>query len=344
MRPFRQCAIIWLLGAVAWLALGWTCADTARAATLRVMTFNILQAGGDASNVGFHNKDFPPTRWDHVIAVIRQVDPDILCVQEPPGGDWINNTLGGTWGRAGSVYSRYLVELLAHEGRLSVARVTLPDGTTMVVGGDHWWPGAGYGPYVLQDLLRQHGAQVDAQAVEKAALATAVPHEYERPIRLLTPYLEAGEPVILAGDFNEPSHLDWTERYARLGADRWAGNPTGIPLRHKVAWPGSRRLAEAGFRDAYRLAKPDEVEHPGNTWTPIHPNGTPGREVFAEQPQDRIDMVYFHGDAFDVIDAQVVGESPETSDIVYTPWPSDHRGVVVTLRLVEPAKRDAESR
>ena len=38
-------------------------------------------------------------------------------------------------------------------------------------------------------------------------------------------------------------------------------------------------------------------------------------------------------DGATVIDAAVVGEASPASDIVVEPWPSDHRGVVVTVTL-----------
>lgn len=50
------------------------------------------------------------------------------------------------------------------------------------------------------------------------------------------------------GDFNEPSHLDWTEPAAREGKC-----PTA------VAYPTSVAIAAAGLHDAFRKLHPDEV-------------------------------------------------------------------------------------
>lgn len=303
---------------------------------VRVMSFNILQGGGDASNVGFYPEDYEPrTRWDQLIRVMRESEADILCIQEPAAGEWITNAMGPDWHRYGSIYSRFPLEGLAQENRMSVARVMLPKGQSIVVGNDHWWPGAGYGPYVVRDLLKKQGRDIDHATIRDVALKTAVPHEYERTLRLLKPYIDAGEKVVLAGDFNEPSHLDWTRRYANKGTDRWPDNATGVPLRFEVAWSGSRHLAEAGLRDTYRIIKPDEVKHPGNTWSPARPNGTPGRDVFKDDVHDRIDRIYIAGEDMTVTHCQIVGECESTSDLVFSPWPSDHRAVLVTLRVVE---------
>jgi hypothetical protein len=43
--------------------------------------------------------------------------------------------------------------------------------------------------------------------------------------------------------------------------------------------------------------------------------------------------VYVGGRGGKVTDAKVIGERREKSDIVVTPYPSDHRGVVATVVL-----------
>ena len=44
--------------------------------------------------------------------------------------------------------------------------------------------------------------------------------EAEALIAGLKPVIDAGTPVIVTGDFNEPSHLDWTEAAVAAGARR----------------------------------------------------------------------------------------------------------------------------
>ena len=65
-----------------------------------------------------------------------------------------------------------------------------------------------------------------------------------------------GFAVLLAGDFNEPSHLDWTVRTKNL----WEHNGA------IVNWSCSSMLYEKGFRDAYRTVYPNPVTHPGFTF------------------------------------------------------------------------------
>jgi len=121
-------------------------------------------------------------------------------------------------------------------------------------------------------------------------------------------------PVFVVGDFNEPSHLDWTEAAAKAGRH---------PM--KVGFPTSKVFAKAGFTDAYRTIYPDEMAKPGFTWSPAYKDDDP------RSHPDRIDFVYFRGNGLQVTDAKVIGENKANADIVVAPYPSDHRAVVATF-------------
>jgi len=165
--------------------------------------------------------------------------------------------------------------------------------------------------------------------------------------------------VIVGGDFNEPSHLDWTARYAEQGDDRWVDNPTGTPIRHEIAWKGTSMLAnpeayrgELGLAadaelvpmiDAFRTVRPNEVADPGHTWTPRYAVGSSGRRNWgadgfddprAAQPTtilDRIDMIHVSSNLLPR-SVVVLGDAGDpNSDIEFDPWPSDHRAVLATL-------------
>jgi hypothetical protein len=131
------------------------------------------------------------------------------------------------------------------------------------------------------------------------------------------PLAGRGIPVFLIGDFNSPSHLDWTQAVADARAD--------VPF--PVQWPVSKTLANAGFKDSFRVVHPNPVAKPGHTWTPGSPEGE------RVEVHDRIDWVLSSGPATATA-SRVVGEggSPNT-DIAVDPWPSDHRGIVSTFNL-----------
>ncbi len=120
--------------------------------------------------------------------------------------------------------------------------------------------------------------------------------------------------VFIAGDFNEPSHRDWTEATAKAGLQ---------PL--PVGWPGTSKLEAAGFVDTFRAIFPDPVAKPGMTWTPTTEPDDP------EDHHDRIDFVFARAPGLKVLSAGIVGEKAPEADIVVTPWPADHRAAVATV-------------
>ena len=145
-------------------------------------------------------------------------------------------------------------------------------------------------------------------------------------LEVMRPFLAAADetPVFLTGDFNGPSHLDWTAATASAHANAGA-----------VAWPASTLVTGAGMLDSFRTAHPDPVADPGNTWSTIH-RGT--------EPQDRIDFIYHMGGAVHVTGSRVfasavqttVGEWSEAGNmdaVRANTWPSDHSAVLTEYRL-----------
>ena len=53
----------------------------------------------------------------------------------------------------------------------------------------------------------------------------------------MSPAISSGSPVFLTGDFNEPSHLDWTQAAANAG----------LHFGKKVDWPTSHAVVNAGL-------------------------------------------------------------------------------------------------
>ncbi len=111
--------------------------------------------------------------------------------------------------------------------------------------------------------------------------------------------------LILAGDFNSGSHLDWTEENKSKKYNK------------VVPFPATLKMAQDGFTDAFREIWPDASAKPGNTYSPI----------FKEDYNDRIDFIYYKGKHIKAIDAVTI-------DNTVTPlFPSDHAAVMVTFRL-----------
>ena len=126
-------------------------------------------------------------------------------------------------------------------------------------------------------------------------------------------------PMFVTGDFNEPSHRDWTMSVAARNQ---------CPL--CVEWPSTKAVENSGFVDAFRSAYPDPVQWPGHTWTPTTNSSDP------KDRHDRIDFVFVRGTAVRINWIKIVGEMPEFADIVVQPYPSDHRAVVAEVALSPP--------
>jgi hypothetical protein len=139
----------------------------------------------------------------------------------------------------------------------------------------------------------------------------------EEQVNELPQLAAMGIPVFLTGDFNSPSYLDWTE----------AADAARDDMPYPVEWPVSKALADAGFKDSYRVVNPDPVARPGFTWTPGGP------ESAKHEVHDRIDWVLSTGPATATA-SSVAGEAGnENVDISIPMWPSDHRSVVSTFRV-----------
>lgn len=276
--------------------------STAEAVEIRMMTFNIW-VGGELVDFG------------KVIEAIQLADADIVGLQEPGGNATrIAEALG--WQHVSErmhIISRFpLIDPPDGNGIYIYAQIR--PGQVIAVSNTHL-PSDPYGPYLIRD-----GETLEA----------VLQNEQDTRMWALQPFLDvlpgvaaAGYPVLLTGDFNTPSHLDWTE--AMVGVVDHVLYP--------VAWPVTVALAEAGFVDTYRAVHTDPAQRIGMTWTP----GYPAPRLDPGDVVDRIDHVYAAGNV-EVIDSQIVGElgGPDV-DLAVDPYPSDHRGVVSTVRVVPAA-------
>jgi len=132
--------------------------------------------------------------------------------------------------------------------------------------------------------------------------------EIKEILELMKSELEQSDdiPVIMAGDYNSASHLDWTDDTRDLHRGR------------SIVWPVSKQMTDAGLTDVYRMIHPDIRTHPGHTWSP----------VFKSAWQDRIDYVYFKGTKISPVNAEVIETYKDR-------FPSDHAAVLVEFNWVK---------
>ena len=140
--------------------------------------------------------------------------------------------------------------------------------------------------------------------------------------------------VIIGGDFNEPSHLDWQEKTK----DLWDHNGA------VVEWDCSKALYKKGFKDTYREYYPNPVTHPGFTFPSDNPDAPVSKLTWAPDAdeRERIDFIYYYPSKnITLIDAAIVGPissivrskrvEEQTSDSFIIPdgvWPTDHKAAL----------------
>ena len=151
---------------------------------------------------------------------------------------------------------------------------------------------------------------------------------------------DAGSLILLGGDFNEPSHLDWGAETKDLY------DHNGVVYN----WDVSIMLQNAGFIDTYRQIYKSAVTHPGFTYPSDNVDVEDiGRLSWAPNAdeRDRIDFIYYYpnpklalqnsvvyGPSGSIVKNKRVEESGEDKFILpLALWPTDHKGVISTFKL-----------
>ncbi|MDH6266616.1 exodeoxyribonuclease-3 [Rhizobium sp. SG_E_25_P2] len=297
---------------------------SASAEELTVMSFNIWGGGVNAG------KSVAET-----VAAIKAVNPDIVGIQETkpepdpctaencvPTGKSVAAELAKALGYyyydqsatnpalwANAILSRYPigkatkndlgVEIMINGKRIMAYNIHLTD-----------FP---YQPYQLLNI--EYGSAPflktgdEAVAAAKAARGPAL-DLLEQDMKAA----DGADAVFVFGDFNEPSHLDWTEAAVTAKLQPMV-----------VAYPSAKRIESWGFVDLFRAAWPDVAAKPAFTWTPT------SEPTAKDDHHDRIDYTLGRAKNLKVLKAGVVGEKAPEADIVVTPWPADHRATMARV-------------
>lgn len=281
-------------------------------AQIKVMTWNILHGAKDI-------QDGP----EKVIEIIQEIDPDVILMVETYGsGPKIAEALGFHFhliappGTAPndksinlSIYSRY-----PFGDRLDTAYPFYLGGREIIIQDQkirffsNWFH---YLPW--EDEPEKLGkSAVELLEWEKTG------KKYEM-IQKIRPYFEkyAAEadslPLIISGDMNTPSHLDW------------GANTRSIHNDLVVPWYATRFMEELGLVDTYRYIHPNPLTHPGITWN------TKGKK-----DEHRIDYIFYQGEALLPIDSYTHQAYLNESLVLNgkeIPYPSDHGFVVTVFEL-----------
>ncbi len=267
---------------------------------LKVMTWNIWHGGRRyGEQVGV----------ERTIELIQGSQSDIICMIETYGsGPMIADALGYYFYLISSnlsIMSRYPITETIEIFRpfnAGGAVVELSPGVELVVF-DIWLH---YLPNYLKQVSDGTHSAEDLIHGEKETRAG----EIEEILSEVKPWLVNNDVqgVVMAGDFNSGSHLDWILETK--------------PLHHNyvVEWPVSKAMIEAGFIDSFRKLHINPLTDPGYTWTPRAATSS-----YLYGLRDRIDYIYYLG--------KIVPVSSKVVDYHPIMFPSDHAAVVTVFQV-----------
>jgi endonuclease/exonuclease/phosphatase family metal-dependent hydrolase len=310
---YRQLSTVGLMAT----ALLLVCDVAHGVSSLRIMTFNVWTAEGTASG------------RDKLREIIETSQADIIGLQEmtDSAGRSIAASLGLNYHQQSSgdiqVLSRYPI-IGAAPGGLGV-QIELEPGQNIWFFNSHLsaYP---YQPYDLRDglLPMNENGVIAASNSARGAEVTSY-------LSSMSGAIASQMPAFFVGDFNEPSHLDWTSEAA-------AATPRSFDF--KVQYPASKRIVDAGMIDSLRAVRPDEVNDTAYTWTP----GYPPPVLDFNEVHDRIDIIYHSGMGVVATDAFTIGplDGNSNTDLGIAGYNADHRAVVADYTLRLPADFDLD--
>ncbi len=268
---------------------------------VKIMDFNIWHGGREfGEEVGVQR----------VVDVIREADPDIVGLIETYGsGEEIADALGyclylncgeTVEGTNLSIISRYPFEAI-HDiyDSFKCSAATIRLSKSQKINFINLW--LNWTPLTDQQVR-----------VEKQPIDQIVKDEWTTRATELQDILKSAEfmqndketPMIICGDFNSGSHLDWTE----AAKDMYYG--------YVFPWPTSIMMQEKGFKDSYRELYPDPVKNPCLTWSPFSKTDL----------QYRIDFIYYKGTSIQAVKSGMIDQHPVR-------FPSDHAAMATEFSL-----------
>jgi hypothetical protein len=132
-------------------------------------------------------------------------------------------------------------------------------------------------------------------------------------------HLDGPLPLLVGGDWNCPSHLDYGKETHRLHRN------LTLPL------PSSLAFEQAGLTDTFRTLHPSPLATPGATWSPLYRTEPKTRKPM---PMDRIDRLYLRASGLKPVSATLYPQRLESAAIrrAKRQFPSDHAAVLTVLR------------
>ncbi|WP_316837773.1 endonuclease/exonuclease/phosphatase family protein [Pedobacter nutrimenti] len=268
---------------------------------LKILSWNIWHGG---------HRTGQAVGLERVIEIIKSSKADIVGLVETYGsGETIADSLGYYFYLISSnlsIMSRYpIAETIRefHPSNFGGVKLTLGPNRKLVY--FNTW--LNYLPDV-DASIREKNESPEQLVADEGATRHA---EIKQILEKIDPYLKNADnlPVIMAGDFNMGSHLDWISETKAIHYNR------------KVEWPESKEMLKAGFSDSYRELHINPLLDPGLTWG-VRAATTTGLYGV----RDRIDFIYYKGRKLNPIESKVI-------DYHRVVFPSDHAAIEAIFQL-----------
>ena len=278
----------------------------------KVMAWNILRSGNQIEN-----------GVDNVADMIKEINPDIVLMVETYGsGPYIAKKNG------------YYFHLVAKEGTaLDDKSVNLSIYSKFPFGEridtDYPFFLGGIEIFINNKKVRffsnwfhyqpwNNKPEDMGKTVQELLEWERTEHRYNM-IQKVLPYFEkyAKEsdsiPIIVGGDMNSPSHLDWSEKTKKIH------NGLVVP------WYSTKVFEDLGFTDSFREKNSNPIKYPGITW-----------DHKERDDSHRIDYIFYKGKKLKSTQSktymQFFNEQIEINNKRFA-YPSDHGIVVTTFKL-----------
>lgn len=295
---------------------------------IKVLTLNVLNSIEHRGWCEYNwSRNDGKTRGQKVVDVILKSEADIVCVQEyVHNNEWLKDELERTTGvnwnirilpRNCAIISKY--PILPH-GNMFLTPIRISDCKIVNVISAHQYVYT-YVPYAL------HRGQTVEEACREAIRVNHTGY-WKAMVEEIEIAQNKGETVILAGDFNEPSHLDYSVK---------AKNEGYVKSGYLLGMMSNVLLDDMHMKDVWNEKRKkeglDECTLRGITWSPTTWEYKKGVD------DHRIDFIYYTANGISFIDAKLIGEIPvieipgDKVDLTIDRWPSDHRGVLAFLNL-----------
>jgi exonuclease III len=264
------------------------------------MTWNIWHGGLHGQPEDNFEKDTLNTL--NILKVLQQEKPDVLFMQETYCcGMEIAKAAGFKYSWRGSanlsIHSNYpILDTINIYKPFNSHAVTINYKGKEILLVNIWLH---YLPSYFEDIkVRSADSLISGESNTRLSEISAILSSIDRLQK------EVKLPVIIGGDFNSGSHLDWIESTKNFHYNK------------VVQWPVSKLVIDHGYSDSYRVVNTDPL---------LTLDGTYGF-LFDGIISDRIDYIYFKGENIKVVNSKIVKNDPKNGF-----FNSDHRAILTNF-------------